>query len=605
MKQIFKLSFSVILAAAALLSCSRKEIRTDSDSDKTGALILGVDIDSRSATKAPLSSDELLSTSRVNIYYADFSGLVRTYLYAEKPEVIYLPVNSYRVDVIAGEAAKENPSKASWEQKSYKGSATFDIQAGVNTSVSVAATVSNAVSKISFDPSVAEYFDAGYKFTVGIGENTLEYDAAHSGADGYFLLDGIDEPAFSWTFTGTTGGTPFTKSGVIEGIEKGKVYALTVKYTIKDGVGVFDLLVDYETNIYNDTIIFEPVSTGLSASSVYEIWAGHATVHADVDESEYNDPSLIRFAYSADGGSSWSSVAAVRSAEGVYDAVLTGLTPGTEYSYKLVIDGEDIGSPMSFTTEAAPAIPNGSFEQTSTSASGNYVEFYDTYENAWWGSGNGSRGINGSADFGGFIICKPDTSEKVDGNQSACLVSDWALVKFAAGNLFSGYFAGLVGTSGGKVAFGRRFTGRPTALKVWLKYSTGKINRISGSPAGVTITTNDYDTGRVQIALGKWNYRTYGGTSECPILVNTTDVSTFVDYATDASTIAHGDLKLTGNASNSYNEWVEYTIPFEYHTETEIPQYIVISCAASMYGDYFTGCDTSKLWVDKMELVYE
>ena len=605
MKYTVKNVLPALLAAITLLSCSRTEMSPQGVSRGTGALILGVDIASRPETKAALSSEELLSTARVNIYYADFSGLVRTYLYSEKPDVIYLPENSYRVDVIAGEAAKASPSAASWEQKSYKGSSSFEIQAGVNTAVSVEATVSNAISKISFDPSVAENIDAGYKLTVGIGENTLEYTAANSGANGYFLLDGIDDPAFSWTFSGALGGVPFTKTGAIQGIEKGKVYALTVKYTVKDGLGVIDLLVDYATEIISDPIVFDPVSSGLSASAVYEIWAGHATVHADVDEAEYSDPSLISFAYSADGGNTWSSKAAVRSEEGVYDAVLTGLTPETQYTYKLVIDGEDIGSPMTFTTEAAPAVPNGSFEQTSNSASGNFVEFYDNYENAWWGSGNGSKGVNGSADFGGFIICSPDKSEKVDGNQSACLTSTWAIVKFAAGNLFTGYFAGLVGTTGGKVAFGRRFTGRPTALKVWLKYSTGKINRISGSPSGVTITNDDYDTGRVQIALGKWNYRTYGGTSECPILVNTTDVSTFVDFATDASTIAHGDLKLQGNASNSYNEWVEYTIPLNYHSETETPQYIVISCAASMYGDYFTGCDSSKLWVDKMELVYE
>jgi hypothetical protein len=78
-----------------------------------------------------------------------------------------------------------------------------------------------------------------------------------------------------------------------------------------------------------------------------------------------------------------------------------------------------------------------------------------------------------------------------------------------------------------------------------------------------------------------------------------------VDFATDASTIAYGDLQLKGNASNSHNVWKEYTIPKEYDSEMDYPSYIVISCASSMYGDYFMGCDSSKMWVDKMELVYE
>ena len=94
-------------------------------------------------------------------------------------------------------------------------------------------------------------------------------------------------------------------------MEKGKVYVLTLKYTIKDGLAELELLVDYDTDEIDDTIVFEPVSTGLSASAPYEIWAGHATVHADVDEGEYSDPSKIGFAYSTDGVN-WTSASSVR-----------------------------------------------------------------------------------------------------------------------------------------------------------------------------------------------------------------------------------------------------------------------------------------------------
>ena len=31
---------------------------------------------------------------------------------------------------------------------------------------------------------------------------------------------------------------------------------------------------------------------------------------------------------------------------------------------------------------------------------------------------------------------------------------------------------------------------------------------------------------------------------------------------------------------------------------------IIISCAASQFGDYFSGCSSSKLWLDNFELVY-
>ena len=51
-------------------------------------------------------------------------------------------------------------------------------------------------------------------------------------------------------------------------------------------------------------------------------------------------------------------------------------------------------------------------------------------------------------------------------------------------------------------------------------------------------------------------------------------------------------------------EWAEYTIPLDYHDIDTEPTHIIVSCAASQYGDYFTGCSSSKLWIDKVELVY-
>ena len=581
----------------------------------SGQGALSLDVEMGEQTKAAMSSSELLSNALVNIYYADFSGLVRSYKYSDAPQTIWLPASDYRVDVIAGEASKKTPAAASWEQKSYKGSSPFTIVSGKSTTVQVVAGVSNVISKVTFDATVSENFKTGFSVSMDLGGNKLVYDLSKSGAEGYFLIDGMDDPQLDWTFEGVLAkdGSRFVKTGSITGLEKGTVYAMTVKYTVKDGVGTFELSVDYSTENIEDAIIFEPLSTGLALSEEYEIWACHATVHADVDESEYADPSKISFAYMTAGGS-WLSVPAVRKSEGVYQAELKNLAPASEYSYKLVIDGEAIGDAMTFTTEAAPKVPNGSFEETSTSSSGKFKEFFNpssadvACRTPWWGSGNGSDGIKGSADMAGAEICLPDTGTYYTGDggkQSACLVSRSAVGMLAAGNLFSGYFAGLVGTEGGKVAFGRPFTGRPTALRLYMKYTSGRINHGSKYPDGTSIGSGDYDTGRIQIALGTWDYRKYGGTKECPILVNTTDQSTFVDFSNDASTLAYGDLQVTGDSAGSKNVWTEYSIPLEYFNEFVTPEYIVISCAASKYGDYFIGSDSSKMWIDHMELIYE
>ena len=618
MKKILTLACGLLLVA---VSCNKNVISGTSE----GMGVLSIDMSFSGETRAALSEDQILQTAKVNIYKADFSGLVRSYTYSAMPSPMYLAADSYRVDVIAGEAVAETPAVASWENRSYKGSKAFEITAGNVTSVEVLAGVSNAVSSVSFDPSIAENFSEGYTFTIGLDANDsatqLVYDASKSGAEGYFIISGIEEPSFSWNFSGTLAkdASPFSQSGTISGLEAGKLYRLNLKYTIKDGDLNFTLSVDYSTDVVDDTIIFEPVSTGLASSAAYEIWAGHATVHADVDASEYAG-ATVQFAYSSDG-SSWTTVDAVNDAEGSWSATLTGLTGSTTYTYRLVINGEQVGDEKSFTTDAATRIPNGSFEYASLVSGQSYYKFYDPNcgveegQTMFWGSGNGegSEGVNGSANMG-IVITTIDTSDKADGNQSVCAKSSSMVGILAAGNIFTGQFAGLVGTSGGKVNFGRPWTTRPTALKLWCKYSTGKMNIIKNFPEGVSLTSSDYDRAEIKFAIGTWNYKTYGGTKDSPVHVNTTDASTFVDYTTDASTVAYGNLIIYNDGysvnagekvSATTSGWLEYVIPLDFHDLKTWPTHIVVSCAASQYGDYFSGCDSSKLWVDKVELVYE
>ena len=605
-----------ILAAALLfaaVSCVKNNLM-----EYRGVGTLSMDMSISQQTKA-MSQDDLLASAVVKIYKADFSGLVRSYNYSEIPSPFYLAADSYRVDVEAGEAVAANPSAASWENKSYKGSKEFTITAGNVTNVEVVAKVNNAITQVTFDQTVAENFNEGYSLTIGLdAEKQLVYDASKSGAEGYFIVAGLDEPSFTWTFTGVLAkdGSSFTKSGEIKDVLPGKIYKMSPMYTIKDGDLVFSLLVDYTTDIVDDVIIFDPVSTGLSMTPGYEVWATHTTVYADVDATE-NEGKTVQFSYSANG-TDWTYVDGVNHAEGAWKAELTGLAPATQYTYNLVLDGEAVGEPLTFTTETARKIPNGSFEYCSLVAGESYYKFYDPScsdpdsQTMFWGSGNGegSEGVNGSASMG-ITITYIDTDNKMDGKQSVKAQTSSMVGMLAAGNIFTGQFMGLVGTSGGKVNFGRPWTTRPSALKLYCKYNTGKMNIVNNQNLGVS--SSDYDRAQIKVAIGTWNYKTYGGTKDSPVHVNTTDESTFVDFYTDPSTIANGDLiiyndgysinkgaKVTANTT----EWIEYTIPLDYRQLTTYPTHIVISCAASQFGDYFTGYDQSALWVDAVELIY-
>lgn len=304
---------------------------------------------------------------------------------------------------------------------------------------------------------------------------------------------------------------------------------------------------------------------------------------------------------------------------GTYIAHIRNILPDTEYEVTAFcgIEKTDV---KEFVTESASVLPNGSFEYASKIVGKDYYKFYDPScgvaegMTMFWGSGNGegSEGVNGSANMG-IVITFIDKDDKVDGLQSVRAQTNQMAGILAAGNLFTGQFAGLVGTSGGKVNFGRPWTSRPKVLKLHCKYLTDKMDIIKGMPTGVTLTKNDYDRADIKVALGTWNYRTYGGTQDSPVHVNTTDSKTFVDYNTDASTIAYGNLIIhhdgyilngSDKMSGDTGIWTEYSIPLEYRDMTTKPTHIIISCAASQYGDYFSGYSNSKLWIDAVELVY-
>lgn len=327
------------------------------------------------------------------------------------------------------------------------------------------------------------------------------------------------------------------------------------------------------------------------------------------------------FMYRVKGDPDWIRVddADVTSDGGTFVAHIEDLDSETVYE-AVAFSGTDQSAVVEFITEAAVVIPNGSFEYASKVSGKDYYKFYDPDcgvaegEFMFWGSGNGegSEGVNGSANLG-IVITYIDTDEKVDGKQSVRAQTSQLAGMLAAGNLFTGQFAGLVGTSGGKVNFGRPWTSRPSALKLYCKYSTGTIDIINSTPPGVSLTKSDYDRAQIKIALGTWDYKKYGGTPESPVHINTTDASTFVDFTTDASTVADGNLiihhdgyYLNGGdkVDAETGEWVEYVIPLNYHSMDIQPTHIVVSCASSQFGDYFTGCSSSRLWIDAVELLY-
>lgn len=309
------------------------------------------------------------------------------------------------------------------------------------------------------------------------------------------------------------------------------------------------------------------------------------------------------FKYRKSGDEEWIDVSGDRLTidGGDFSVGIDGLEPLTDYECYAYC-GEDKTDTYNFTTEEARQMPNSSFEIFSNAESKTYNSFYDPAsailenQTKWWCSGNEGSTIGGQK----YTITIPDSEDKVDGRYSVRLQSmDVVGIKFAAGNIFVGEFGGVIGTSGGKVNFGRPFTLRPRKLSVWLKYNSGKIDCLGEVPDNDPVKVGDNDRGQVFIALGDWDYRVYGGKPDSPVCVNTTDKDTFFNPKGE-NVIGYGCITL----DKSTDGWIHAEIPIEYVSTSRKPTHIIVSCASSMLGDYFTGSSDSKLWLDKMELIY-
>ena len=304
----------------------------------------------------------------------------------------------------------------------------------------------------------------------------------------------------------------------------------------------------------------------------------------------------LGFRYRKAGDEAWIEVEDVTVDGGSFTACVAGLDTLTAYEV-VAYSGENETEVVTVTTEDTYLLPNAGFEEWSVA--GGVV--YPFLEGAapYWNTGNDGAAIAGTT------LTEPtsDVRPGSEGMHAASLQSKKASImglgKFAAGNIFVGEFGGLQGTNG-LVNFGRPSTARPVALHGWVKYNCGTIDEVGKVPtARPDLKKGDGDEGQIVIAVGNWTAAEYGGSDDCPVVVNTQDESTFFNPR-GKDVIGSGELILT----ESTNGWVEFTLPLDYRSTDEIPTHIIIICTGSRFGDYFTGSTHSLMLVDDFTLIY-
>lgn len=327
----------------------------------------------------------------------------------------------------------------------------------------------------------------------------------------------------------------------------------------------------------------------------FETWADRTVFYGEVIEGHTPGAETIySFQYRKKGEEAWSqNIPAVLSGQTIKSDVLKGLTPGTTYEYRILEDTKISNMICEVTTEEASVLPNSGFENWS----GDVPKLiYGSGETMFWDSGNhGSQKVSRN-------VTTPDSAVKHSGNYSAKLSSIYAnmlgIGQFAAGNIFIGQYletqmSGLTGH--GVLGLGRPFASRPLALRGYIRYISGNVDK-----GGDKIANGTQDKGIIYVALTDGEGEEFNGTRWSFVIK--TKESKFFDK-NGANVVAYGDK--IWEASTEGEGMHEFVIPFEYRSMERIPNRIMLVAAASQFGDYFQGSTGSVMWLDDLELIYE
>lgn len=302
--------------------------------------------------------------------------------------------------------------------------------------------------------------------------------------------------------------------------------------------------------------------------------------HAIVDGTCKSSGSAPYFQFRVAGQTTWTDYNDVTVSGGSFSASLEGLVPQTNYEYRAV-QGENFGEVKSFTTEAAPTVPNLNFDNWVMEGKSWYPNADLTSANYFWDSGN--RGAN---TVGSKNPTSPEEIFVVKG-KAAKLASTTVFGVLAAGSIYTGKYVKTIGV-GAELAFGIPFTGRPRALKGYYNYTPVKIDKVKEP---YTSLEGKNDQCHIYVVLADWG-KTF--------TINTS-TKTLLDLDNDPGIIAVGNL-LDGTATG--DKYKEFEIKLNYKSLTRKPTHILIVAAASRYGDYFTGGNGTVLYVDEFELLY-
>lgn len=493
-------------------------------------------------------------------------------------------------------------SESGFDIPYYAGSQQITVQTGKEVTANITCTLANVKVTVNYDQSFIDAFQSATATVKSAmeGVNELSFRMGDELKPAYFPVADLTA-----TISVTNhSGQQFSQDTPITNVKARKHYILNFKVAETGDIGGVSVSVDGTETVYTFTFnVSTEASTKLGAEPA-NAWSNFAYLEGSIlSSSEELDPASMHFEYKKADAEEWQTIAANYNSENQkFTVTLTGLTPATQYAYRLAYEksGEAYASdPVTFTTEEATTLPNGNMDDWYKNGRTWYPVSESDYSTSgsFWDSSNPGT----TTGAGALVNVNPTQGNSsivhTSGGQSAELKSQYAsafgIGKFAAASLYSGKFNSLVGTNGAKIDFGQKFVSRPTGLHGWFCYTSGKIDyRGDNTPEGVGEKGTD-DLCSIYIAIAK-----------APHQLDNTQTSTFFDFENDDNIIAYGELP-DAEAVSTNNEWKEFNVELKYKDITpQTAYYLIIVCSSSKYGDYFTGSTGSIMYIDDLELLY-
>ncbi len=292
------------------------------------------------------------------------------------------------------------------------------------------------------------------------------------------------------------------------------------------------------------------------------------------------------FQYRKSSETEWHNVPTdlVTQVEGAFSCYIPHLEPLTEYVVR-AISGSDIGNEVKVTTEGTALIPDGDFDQWWLKNGKIWCPWNENGEQ-YWDTGN-----TGAATLGQSNVVPTDHTPTGSGQAAELntkFVGIGIIGKLAAGSIYTGSFQKVDGTNG-ILDFGRPWTLRPTKLKGYYQYKTAPISHASTEYKDLI---GRPDSCHIYVALTDWT---------APFEIRTNPNNRQLFDKNSPSVIAYGEL-IFGGTMEDYQEFI---IKLDYRSTSRVPSYLQITCAASKYGDFFTGGVGAVLYVDDLSFSYD